>query len=84
MSAERSQWVKDVIATSTNVCKKHFRLHFSIIVQRIFVKFVVVIAPTSGCISLVLCDWSSFSFSIENILVSRFVPHSKCTVNKEL
>ena len=63
---------------------KMFLRFFSIGVERIYTKFVVVIAPTSGCISLVLCDWSSFSFSIENILVSRFVPHSKCTVNKEV
>ena len=59
-------------------------LHFSTVVQQICVKFGVVIVPSSGCLSLVLRHCSFFSFSIENVLVSRFVPHSKCTVSKEL
>ena len=84
MSAERSQWVKDVTTTSTNVCKKHFRLHFSIIVQRICVKFGVVIEPSSACFSLLLGDWSFFSFGVDNVLVSRFVSPFKCTVDKKL
>ena len=58
--------------------------NFSIAVHRICMKFGVLIAANSGCLSLVLWHCSSFSFSIENVLVSRFVPHSKCTVSKEL
>ena len=81
MSAER---VKDVTATSTNVCKKHFRLHFSIIVQWICVKFGVVIEPNSACFSLLLGDWSFFSFGVDSVLVSRFVSPFKCTVDKKL
>ena len=47
-------------------------------------QFGVLVEINSGCIILVLWYRSSFSFSVENVLVSRFVPHSKCTVNKEL
>ena len=47
-------------------------------------KFGVVVAHNSGCLSLVLWHRNSFSFSVENVLVSRFVAHSKCTVSKVL
>ena len=63
---------------------KHFRLHFSITVQRICMKFGVVIEPNSACFSLLLGDYSFFSFGVENALVSRFVPPFKCTVDKKL
>ena len=64
--------------------QKHFRLHFSIIVQRIFVKFDVVIEPNSACFSLLLGDWSFFSFGIDTVLVSIFVSPFKCTVDKNV
>ena len=60
---------------------KHFRLHFSITVQRICMKFVVVIEPNSTCFSLFLGDCSFFSFGVRNVLVSRFVSPFKCAVD---
>ena len=50
------------------------QLYFSITIQQICMKFGVVITPNSGCLSLVLCHWSSFGFGIGNVLVSRFCP----------
>ena len=47
-------------------------------------KFGVAITPNSGCISLLLGDYSSFTFGVEKILVSRFEPPFKCIANKTL
>ena len=47
-------------------------------------KFGVVIEPNSACFSLLLGDYSFFSFGVNNVLVSRFVSPFKCTVDKKL
>ena len=47
-------------------------------------KFSVVIEPNSTCFSLLLGDYTFFSFGVENVLVSRFVSPFKCTVDKKL
>ena len=47
-------------------------------------KFGVVIEPNSACFSLLLGDYSFFSFGVKNALVSRFVSPFKCTVDKKL
>ena len=60
------------------------QLYFSITVQQICMKIGVGITPNGSCLSLVLCHWSSFSFGVENVLVSRFVSTFKCTVNTKL
>ena len=58
--------------------------YFSTTVQQICMKIGVDITPNSGCLTLVLCRWSSFGFDVENVLVSRFVSTFKCTVNTKL
>ena len=60
------------------------QLYFSITVQQICIKIDVDLTPNSGCLSLVLCHWSSFGFGIGNVLVSRFVSPFKCTVKTKL
>ena len=45
-------------------------LYFSITVWQIGMKFGVDITPKSGCLSLVLCLWSSFGFGVENVFAS--------------
>ena len=60
------------------------QLYFSITVQQICMKLGVEITPNNGCLSLVLCHWSSFGFGVENVLASRFVSPFKCTVNTKL
>ena len=47
-------------------------------------KFGVDIEPNSACFSLLLGDKTQFIFGVENVLVSRFVPPFKCTVDKKL
>ena len=47
-------------------------------------KFGLAVVHNSGCLRFLLGHWSSFHFSIEGVLVSRFVPTFKCTVNKKL
>ena len=58
--------------------------YFSITVKQICIKFGVGITPNSGCLSLVLCHWSSFGFGVESVFVSRFVSTFKCTVNTKV
>ena len=60
------------------------QLYLFITVQQICMKIVVDLTPNSGCLTLVLCHWSSFGFGVENVLVSRFVSPFKCTVNTKL
>ena len=69
--------------------KVHYRntllvCYFSITVQGICMKFGVVIEPNSACFILLLGDWSSSSFGVENVLVSTFVHPFKSTANKKL
>ena len=45
-------------------------LYFSITVQQICMKIDVDITPKSGCLSLVLCLWSSFGFGVDNVFAS--------------
>ena len=59
-------------------------MRFSITVQWICIKFGVLIDANSACCHLILGDWSSFSFGVENVLVARFDPPFKCTVNQKL
>ena len=84
MSVQRFSRVKGVTPTGTLVCGNSLTPFLHSRVQQIWVKFDVVIAPNSGYIRLLLWHCSSFSFSVENVLVSRFVPHSKCAVSKGL
>ena len=59
-------------------------LYFSITVQQIGMKFGVDITAKSGCLSLVLCLWSSIGSGVENVFVSRVVSPCKHTVNAKL
>ena len=66
------------------VCWVMFRRHFSITVQRIHMRFGVIVAPNSGCLQLTLRLCSPFSFGVASVLLSRFDALFKCTVNKTL
>ena len=59
-----------------------WKYYFSITVQWVYMKLGVGIAPNSRCLTLLLGHWNSFSFCVENVLVSRFIPPFKCTVDK--
>ena len=85
MSAESFSTHTVKVVTRTGVSVRVLaQLYFSITVQQICMKIAVDIAPNSGCLSLVLCHWSSFGFGVENVLASRFVSPLKCTVNTKL
>ena len=58
--------------------------YFSITAQRNRIKLGTPIAPDSGYLNLILWHCSSFKFSAENILVFRFTPQFKCTVDKKV
>ena len=86
MSAERlyhAHLVKVINHAVVCVCVL-VQLYFSITIKQICMKFGVDIAPNSGCLTLVLCHWSSVGFGVENVLASRFVSPFKCTVNTKL
>ena len=61
-----------------------FRRHFSITVRWNHMKFGEIVAPNSGCLSLTLELYSSFSFGLVSVLLSRFDAPFKCTENKTL
>ena len=66
------------------VCWEMFCWYFSITVQRNHMTFGVIVAPTSGCLSLTSWLCSSFSFGVVSVLLSRFDAPFKCTANKNL
>ena len=47
-------------------------------------RFGGIVAPHSGCLSLTLGLCSSFSFGVVSVLLSKFDPPFKCTVDKNL
>ena len=58
--------------------------YYSISVQRNRFKFGVHIAPYGGSLGLSLWHCSSFSFDIEEVLVSKFDVLFKCTAARKL
>ena len=58
-----------------------FRRHFSITVQRNHMRFGGIVAPNSACLSLTLGLYSSFSFGVVSVLLSRFDAPFKCTAD---
>ena len=59
-------------------------LDFSVTVQRNDMRFVGLVAPKSGCLSITLGPCSSFSFGVVSVLLSRFGSLFKCTAVKDL
>ena len=57
---------------------------FSVTVQRNKMRFGVIVATKSGCLSLTLGPCSSFSFGVVSVLLSRFGALFKCTADKNL
>ena len=58
--------------------------YFSVHFQQNYMRFGVSTTPNSNSLNLDLRLCSSFSFGVENVLVSRFDPPFKCTADKEL
>ena len=61
-----------------------WEMHFSITVQRNDMRLGGIVAPKSGCLSLILGPCSSFSFGVVSVLLSRFGSLFKCTADKNL
>ena len=57
---------------------------FSVTVQRNNIGFGGIVAPKSGCLSLILGPCSSFSFGMVSVLLTRIGSLSKCTADKNL
>ena len=57
---------------------------FSVTVQRNQIRFGGIVAPKSGYLSLTLGPYSSFSFGVVSVLLSRFGSLFKCTADKNL
>ena len=66
------------------VCWEMFRRHFSITMQRNYMRFGGIVAPNTSCLNVTLRPCSSFSFGVVSVLLSRFDSLFKCTVNKKL
>ena len=73
--------VKVATRTSTFVWRKD---DFSPTVQRNCMKLGRLVAPDSGCLNPILWHSRSFRFGAENVLVFRFTPLIKCTVDRTL
>ena len=56
----------------------------SVTVQRNEMRLCGIVAPKSGCLSLTLGSYSSFSFGVVSVLLSRFGSLFKCTADANL